>query len=921
MPTPTPAPAPQCEALNRRAEDIEFLAYEGGAAFGLAYPSAMFCLEQAFLEVDGKTKQIDEGVGFKWPVRGVSGTSIGAIFAYLTTLGYSAEEVTELAVRDGLFSKVFDEKFEYGRVMAAATGEGRHGKKTKLGWYGDHRVHRKDPWCLNEELGGEKGKVKGATKAQGEGKVLSAANALGPEVKELLNEGGLITPISLLIEPMLKLVGLPEDPGSVKKELSKFILEVLVDAILAIAGEPGEQLSRISLKRISDEINDSINTKLSERFWMIEEALGGTPVARVAGHLPLIAIFLLIVRIDLWIPSWRNKRKRGRKHDFLNKGKLNEIQWAEVEAWVDDQKDDGVNRTRSPFWYHMKLLFLAFWKNAMNEQVIIKHWRKLVPMTAKLGKVLTGDQEKADEFRETLILELIKFGWSIIHSPFTRLAWKSISDEGGLLNGQKVRDLLVYTGFNKCAVVPSDDKPGGWRLVRRPESLVKTLNRLVGHGKAVDAQAFSTKYGGVIGAPQHWKLSGQVRDPDRFRKIDHDLFYALDCAQVALEQLVTDGELQDDRHEIQKKWKTITSSMASLSAFVSLYLNPPLISKTPKNPQTISVPDQFRAIEEDLTFERLHDALGIDLVCTSANYTTSSACYWRRSLTPDFPVIEAVRTAGAFPALFKPTAISYEPADDEKGFGSGQDQTIIAEGPQRGDEISRDTKDQMSVRNYTVRQWFYETHYRGYFNDAGVFNNLPIHAFNGMLPADAKLPEGAIDPAEFHLPAQSLQKQLNPAVLGIELSNENLSRYLTDDKIYRPPSNPFRKGYTERKGLKTTLNNKHRSFGGLLGGILNALYAMSGKFRRLDRETDRAVLQVIHGNIAMWDMIPNMNAIRDCYYFNIRRASHALGLGEKTSDWVAGRTHELVGQDEIDKKQWDYQADQRLKMSGLDRVI
>lgn len=909
---------PTDEALNRNVKDIDYIAFEGGAAFGLAYPSAMFCLENAYRQDADKNKWMDTGAGFKWPVHGVSGTSIGACFAYFFALGYSSEEITELAVRDGIFAKVFDEKFEYGRSLAATNykaGAKREVEpKTRLGWYGDYRQHRRDDWCLNDHLLGS------STWGPADTEKLTTVGALGKifdaEMMDMLRSEGLINIFSVVLEPLLKVIGLPDSSATVKKEITKFTIEVVIEAVLAIVGNPQKQLDHFSIKRLSDEIDTAINRKIADRFWMIEEALGDTPLARVSSHIPLILIVLMVVRIDLWIPSWRNKRKRGDKHDFLNKDKLDEVNWREVEHWVNQLDDDKENRTRSPFWHQMKLAGLAFLKNVMTDQNVIRHWRKLVPMVIRIGRAFTAPREEQDAFMAKMWMELIKFGWGVVWSPFTNLALKSLMNDGGLLNGQKIRDLLVYAGFNKCVILPATDGSRDWRMVRRPETLVKTLNRLSGTLTSPDNQAYSRKFGSVLGNARHQTFAGKIHRPDRFRAVDADLFYALDCAYLALEESeVFDGG-RGNTQAIEEAWIDITSSMEALTTYVRQYM---VLSD---EPLSIPVARQFEIIEEELTFERFHANLGVDVVLPSANYTTSSASYWRRSLTPDFPVIEAARTAGAFPGLFKPTAIAYRPADDAKGFASQADKADYA-WHQQG-EISCDTQEQFDDQmNYSMRDWFYDTHYRGYFNDAGIFNNLPIHAFNGIVPKTgaSTQDEDQIDPAEFHLPHESLQQPLNPRVLGIELTNQNLSHYLTKDKMFRPTPSPFARGYTYRSGLKTVLDNKLRSFPALIGGILNALYAMSGKFRRLDPEVDRAVLQVIHGNIGMWDMIPNENAIRDCYAFNIRRASYALGDKNMTSDDIAGHALKLSGGSKDEKKKWRRDMSNRLDFAGLQHIL
>lgn len=898
---------PKDDSLNnRKPGEMDFIAFEGGAAFGLAYPSAMYCLEKAFEANEDKKREMDTGPGFKWPVRGVSGTSIGATFAYLFALGYSAEEVCELAVRDRLFSKVFEEKLEYGRVLAAASD--KLNGKTRLGWYGDSSIHRKDHWKLNDLL---KASTREGLEDENKDTRDWAKKLLDAEMIKLLKDEGLITPLSILIAPALKILGLPDGKGSIEKGISKLVVEVLVDALLSIAGDPQKRFfDEFRLARLSEEINKSFNTKMKERFFIVEQALGDTPVARVYGWFPLLVVAVLLLRVDRWYFAAINKRTRGKKNDFLSPDKLDEIQERQVREWVESQEDDGINRNHRIFWYNFMTMLGLVWRNLMTDQNFLRHWKSLIAMTKKLGYTLVKDDGGLEEFFKKLTFELVKLSFFFLTSPILHLALKAVIDEGGLMNGQKIRDLLVFATFNKCSIQPDPDRTGAWKLVRRPQTLVKTLNNLTSKSRSYERMEFANAHGAKLSNIRFKPLASKRRERKRFRDVDDTLFAALTAVE---RKIIEDGLTA--REDIEARWKGETDDLAELARAAQVAL------ATDDQAEFYPVEEQFRIIEEELTFEKLHAMLGIDLVCTSANYTTSSACYWRRSLTPDFPVIEAARTAGAFPGLFKPTAIAYRPASTDKGFGSAQDQTAQDHSPCRDEAVSSDTLDQIKPGlPYTVRDWFYDTHYRGYFNDAGVFNNLPIHAFNGMLSKDAELPEGMIDPAEFHMPHESLQKPLNSKVLGIELSNQDLSHYITKDRMYRPPPSPFARGYKYRAGMRDELDNRLRSFSGLLGNILNALYAMSGKFRRLDPEVERAIVPVIHGNIAMWDMKPNMPAIRDCYGFNIRRVSAAFGFEEPTGVTLDTIVTDLIGPVE-DSGLWDSKRKRRLKLSGLGTVL
>ena len=87
-----------------------------------------------------------------------------------------------------------------------------------------------------------------------------------------------------------------------------------------------------------------------------------------------------------------------------------------------------------------------------------------------------------------------------------------------------------------------------------------------------------------------------------------------------------------------------------------------------------------------LTFQTLYDATGYDLVVTGTNLTSKRIGYFSVTLTPNFPVIEAVAISMHYPFLFKPVVIA----------GGG----AVPPG------------------------------YAGRWVDGGLINNFPLHAFD-----------------------------------------------------------------------------------------------------------------------------------------------------------------------------------------------
>jgi predicted acylesterase/phospholipase RssA len=138
----------------------------------------------------------------------------------------------------------------------------------------------------------------------------------------------------------------------------------------------------------------------------------------------------------------------------------------------------------------------------------------------------------------------------------------------------------------------------------------------------------------------------------------------------------------------------------------------------------------------DLTFTQFVDKTGCDLVVSGTNITRRRSAYFSEHHTPDFPVAEAIALSMSIPLVFKPVVISYA-----------------------GQSPNTDNMD-----------------YTGLWVDGGLYNNLPIHAF------DQKAKNGQ---NQYEMP-------LNPRVLAFRLFDGN--RPTKDSNLRYPPevdpSNP-----------------------------------------------------------------------------------------------------------------------------------
>src|SRR5690606_28734573 len=110
---------------------------------------------------------------------------------------------------------------------------------------------------------------------------------------------------------------------------------------------------------------------------------------------------------------------------------------------------------------------------------------------------------------------------------------------------------------------------------------------------------------------------------------------------------------------------------------------------------------------------------GVDLVITGANVTRQKPAVFSRRHTPDFPVAEAVGISMNLPILFKPVHVDV----------------------------------QVTVGAYNTGPHDYQ----GLWVDGVVLNNLPLHAFNHLVP-----PPSSEHP---HL------RPLHPNMLGLRLTD------------------------------------------------------------------------------------------------------------------------------------------------------
>jgi len=119
MTTPKPSsaaakPQPeQSEARKLTAEDIEYLALEGGGGKGFAYLGAIDILEK----IKGK-----DGRSVMDRVKGFAGASAGAITAFLLSIGYDFKSLSAF-LKDTDFDSFYDPPKPRIRPQVGTSGE------------------------------------------------------------------------------------------------------------------------------------------------------------------------------------------------------------------------------------------------------------------------------------------------------------------------------------------------------------------------------------------------------------------------------------------------------------------------------------------------------------------------------------------------------------------------------------------------------------------------------------------------------------------------------------------------------------------------------------------------------------------------------------------------------------------------------
>lgn len=799
---------------------IEYLAFEGGGGMGLAYVGSLAALRDAYQDQNISTT--DEMGRFQWPVKGISGSSAGAINALMMALDYTPEETSNLIVRDGLFARLFSEKIklQYHRGVVS-THDG-----TTSGWYGNQTRH--------------------ANKAGGLANINDLLKACCPQIKDVKQETPtektrskktILEHVQTLEMFKNKLENSPEKIKKVMLEAMEFfniptslieVMQILI-GILINSGirylVSGEKLDNTEATErfvviLNDEATKKLNTidpswvlKLTNPKWSIGSSspsgfkFWGMLFAYPVALLPVI-FYLLVSRGPV--------KENHRKDEIRGRRDLGRMATTETKRIVGKNNSNYMIGLLSRIWWNN--IFNPALKRTILRQVITpSNVKQIFILLAGSGyKNLSAEDLK--EQQKKALKGLQKSGVSLIalflKAPITEIAGSALINDGGLLQGDVTREILTTIVFNKYFVT-YDENGKDWLLVKRVEALETTLSRVA--DDAVSLIDIATVIANSqLKSPQ--PLTAEKNKALREKALQKTAVNENNAVRDKLLKKITEYEsllyqLADSMDKIDKETmkKGLDSKAMLEKKIVKLRAMAEMHNLTGRQ-ILMSVSEQINKIETGLTFAKLFEATKKDLVITGTNMTASQPVFFRVALTPDFPVLDAVSISASFPFLFRPTAVCYR---GPSGAFAG-----------RGREPA-----------------FYAKHYSGYFIDGGVFNNLPMNAFNGVQDS------GLTGTARFG-PQQMLFEKFQNNVLAFELTNE------ADDKPC-----VFAEGYAngeKHRKLATVLNN----------GLMGSFYAMGGPLQRAQAGMDELVIKVAPGNLGLFDMVPDYPAIADMFAFN-----------------------------------------------------
>ena len=720
--------------------EIDYLAFEGGGGMGLAYVGSLGALRDSY---SAQGISVTDGLGlFRWPIKGVSGSSAGAINALMMALDYSPEETANLVVRDGLFAQLFSEhiKLQYHRgVVSTETG-------AKTGWYGNKKVVNQtgglaqlnalfDACCKKQ--GDEQSTPKPLEEDDEPVKARSAASSFLQMLKNPSDEDSKVW--SKKVKAALKAAKIPTSFD----DLLSLYAGVFVSAGVRYLGGAGIPNAPHAAERFAQLLNEEATKKLQEMVPQLLKdivpgwSVGSSTSSGVAfwglfATYPAAALALLVYILVL-----RGRVRENTKRDKIKtRQDLGRATLDKTRRMVGKNDADYMIGLLARIWWH-NLLNPVF-ARAILKQLLSANTGKQIYTLVLMPEVEKPDAEKRKAEQKKALEGLQKTGLSLLktflQAPITAIAAKALIDDGGLLQGDVTRDILTTVVFNKYYVI-SGEVGKDWQLVKRGEALETTLSRFADESfdlAAIAAAVAHADAGAASGAKPKRPAKAAHNTTALERAAAKDSAAARDKVIAKIDEyFVLSAGLEAKGVQLAKKNEAaVFGSLTSLETQIRELKAIAATHNFSADRMLMPIAKQIHKIKTGLTFAKLFAATGKDLVVTGTNISASQPVFFRAALTPDFPVLDAVAISASFPFLFRPTAICY--------------QGLAGKGRERA---------------------FYDRHYSGYFIDGGIFNNLPINAFNGN-QADGLTADALCSPPEM------LFKEYKCNVLAFELTND-----------------------------------------------------------------------------------------------------------------------------------------------------
>lgn len=618
--------------IDPSPQATRYLAFEGGGGSGMAYVGALQALATARF---GPGRP---GKDFSWDLDGVAGSSVGAITALMVALDYTPDQLADLIVRDGIFSALFAEQVQPGHFGAAATPATGASTAPLVGYFSksfEGRRHPADraaalkahccPGAAEPAAGAASGPA-GAQKDAGDGGLLEAILdsgtqpalgsllplAIGPYARALL---------SAAFATAKDARGGPELLESFTDHMHVALAAALPDFLAAVAARRGGELGVFAgyISLLRDDLEAMARNASSE---VKSVSLLAQPAALI--------VLLLVVLLG--------RNLQGERADALN------FEADRKPSRRRDRKLVGANNVQ----YYLGCLWTILihqtgFPDRSNPDAIRDFKRQTIGSPAFMLPLARGLTAEGADDRKAAWQAFSRYCAGLIgryFGPRFNLLFKTLIQDGGLWHGDAMRDILAFVVFNKVEV--AGPRGFGTRdeltFVLREQPLTTVLGEK--HKDFATADLFDL-----------------ARQPSRRERKEEQLKKGKGgLAALAAAKLLP----------ARTRLDALAAKLAKIEP------SPKLIEQLGGTPTyRLSAHQQFRAIRDWFDFALFRKTTKRDLVVTGTNITSSQPVFFRESLTPDFPVTEAVRISAGFPIVFKPTAVAYVPSGKDGRIGPG----------------------------------------------------------------------------------------------------------------------------------------------------------------------------------------------------------------------------------------------------------